>query len=182
MPGWWSTPHPNPADVIPTNVNLPFSSKYKPPPLSPTNQSKIKGVKSKAKKCWNGTAFYYLNRHLAFHLNIQRKTSLHTIQRKCSSFYAIWCIQWQLRIQRAIKINIICISFSIKHLVGFILIMGTEAVCRIAVPVCPEERSDEVLPHPAILPWNWLQLKKKYIKMLYVYVFVSKTVINEMYQ
>lgn len=30
--------------------------------------------------------------------------------------------------------------------------MGTEAVCRIAVPVCPDERSDEVLPHPAIIP------------------------------
>lgn len=30
--------------------------------------------------------------------------------------------------------------------------MGTEAVCRIAVPVCPDERSDEVLPQPAIIP------------------------------
>lgn len=29
--------------------------------------------------------------------------------------------------------------------------MGTEAVCRIAVPVWPE-MSDEVLPHPAIMP------------------------------
>lgn len=30
--------------------------------------------------------------------------------------------------------------------------MGTEAVCKIAVPRFPEERSDEVLPHPAITP------------------------------
>lgn len=34
----------------------------------------------------------------------------------------------------------------------YIPIMGTEAVCKIAVPVWPEERSDDVLPHPAIMP------------------------------
>lgn len=34
----------------------------------------------------------------------------------------------------------------------FILIIGTEAVCKIAVPVCPEERSEDVLPQPAIIP------------------------------
>lgn len=38
----------------------------------------------------------YLNRRLASHRSIQHKTSLHTIQRKCSSFCAIWCIRQQL--------------------------------------------------------------------------------------
>lgn len=33
-----------------------------------------------------------------------------------------------------------------------LLIIGTEAVCKIAVPVCPDDRSDDVFPHPAIIP------------------------------
>lgn len=30
--------------------------------------------------------------------------------------------------------------------------MGTEAICKIAVPVCPEDRSEDVLPQPPISP------------------------------
>lgn len=31
-----------------------------------------------------------------------------------------------------------------------LLITGTDAVCKIPVPVCPDDKSDDVLPHPAI--------------------------------
>lgn len=128
MPGWWSTPHPKPALVIPTKVNLPFSRRYNPPPLSPKHASCFPSeYPAQNISSYNSTKMFFFLCHL---------------------MHSVAPIDQQNKTKQKLKTQEN--NRKMRNLTGYILIIGTEAVRRIAVPVWPEVKS--VLPHPAMWP------------------------------
>lgn len=126
----------------------------------------------------------YLNKRPDVHRSIRHRTFRHIVQRWYFCVRANWCTRMYLQNKENGIFSLSTFSLKLNSKILCSLIIGTVAVCRMAVPVCPMLMS--TLPQPAISPrrpvsliglagkqmgWMWFLMCRENMNKLVLYIY-----------